>query len=82
MPLFDFKCPECGSEKLDVLAARSAEPPRCFCHYMTDWSHMGVVMVRQQSSGAFRVEGYSAQTGYTTRNHTGDLKGIRTKVNG
>lgn len=60
MPLFEFKCVECGRvvEKLyPSFDAMQQEAPRCSCAGSLE---------RQQSAPSFKVNGFNQMTGYAS----------------
>lgn len=73
MPLYDYKCPECGRVE-EVFVRASTQVPHC-CHF---------IMVRQASAPAVvNVKGFSSVNGYS-RTDTGwqqsGMPGIKTRV--
>lgn len=78
MPLFDFKCPECGKVREVLMHLNSTCPVLC------DHDTVHFRMEKQPSAPSFRVLGFNARTGYTgervfKRDHG---NGIKTEVRG
>jgi predicted nucleic acid-binding Zn ribbon protein len=59
MPLFDFKCPSCGTVREVLIISEEIPLPVCV-HDGVKW-----MMLRQPSAPAFHIKGYSAANGYT-----------------
>lgn len=59
MPLYDFKCPECGALR-EVLVLRFDVPVTCHMH----GEGRSVTMERMPSAPAFTVLGFSEANGY------------------
>lgn len=78
MPLFDFKCPECGTVREVLMNANS--PALVICNHDT----VHFAMTRQPCAPNFKVKGFNAATGYagerTIRQNHGN--GIRSEVKG
>lgn len=59
MPLFDFRCPECGSVR-EVILIKHDVPVTCHMH----GEGRLVTMERLPSAPAFKVNGHNAANGY------------------
>jgi putative FmdB family regulatory protein len=75
MPLFDYKCPQCGLAR-EVLIKSWRETPVLHCECNT-------LLERQSSTATIRIKGFSAVNGYS-RTDTGyqqtEIAGIKTRV--
>lgn len=85
MPLFDFKCPECGTVREVLMRADTPDP---VCRH-PEGIHNGYreasvwLMEKQPSSGSFVVKGFNSLTGYASpRTFHRDVNGIKTTVTG
>jgi putative FmdB family regulatory protein len=58
MPIYQFKCPACGTDK-EVLQHRDAPPPECPACLAAAWSGepRHVAMERQLVAPGFRLKG-------------------------
>jgi putative FmdB family regulatory protein len=92
MPLFDYKCPQCGRTR-EVLVRRHDDLVPCDgeCNrgaVKLDGSDVVfdlVLMERQQAAPSFRVEGFSARNNYSkldTGFRKSAVPGIKTRVSG
>jgi hypothetical protein len=89
MPLFDFKCPNCGLIKevlvrkpTDVILCEPCNRPNVRVCSLTTWNP--VLMERQSAAPSFRVVGFNERTGYSSaRTFKKDYgNGIKTEVTG
>lgn len=62
MPLFDFKCPECGTIK-ELHFESFDQAKRCHMWCTVCMAHEP--MERQPSAASFEIKGYSAKNGYS-----------------
>ena len=77
MPLYDYKCPQCGKVREVLIHANS--PVKLLC----DHGEHHVPMERQPSAPNFTVKGFNSKTGYTgQRTFTSSHDGITTRVTG
>lgn len=75
MPLFDYICPACRAQRVDVLVPRHDTPVTC--------GQCGYQMEKQPAAPSFKVQGFNAETGYASpRTMVSHRNGIRTEVKG
>jgi predicted nucleic acid-binding Zn ribbon protein len=76
MPLFDFKCPECGALR-EVLVRADTPLPIC------DHNDEVFLMQKQPSAPSFKVNGFNQLSGYASEQVRVERKnGVRTEVRG
>lgn len=77
MPLFDYKCPECGAVREVLISAKST------CPVMCNHDTVHFVMEKQPSAPSFRMTGFRELNGYASPRTIVTRKGsVTTTVSG